>query len=108
MGHSNANCTVVAVVCVYLCLCVCLAMHSYTVAHVFQCNLEEYLGYPVVVHLAIIYFQICASFCCYGNIHICTLQTRVAEREMLASACTRSVAAVVSFVINSNVRLCKV
>ena len=59
--------------------------YMYSILYVLQCNFEEYLVvYTLAVYLEII-FKPVHGLCCYDNIH-------EPEREMLASACTRSIA----------------
>jgi len=58
------------------------------------------MGWPVVVHYWA-YLQSVHGFRCYDNTHVCKLialyiaNAYIAEREMPASACTRSMAGIV-------------
>jgi len=77
-------------VCLSVCLPVCPSPHSHTTART---------RYPLVVHYCAD-LQSVHEFRCYDNIHVhvCklialyTTNAYIAEREMSASACTRSMA----------------
>jgi len=81
----------------HLCVCWSVPRCIPTLLHEHGCNLREWQGCPLVVHYWVD-MQSVHGFHCYDNIHICKLialysaNVYSAEREMSASACTRSMA----------------
>jgi len=88
-----------------MCLSVCLSVPRCipTLLHGRGCNLGEWC--PLVVHY-LADLQSVYGFRCYDNTHVCklialyTANAYSAEREISASACTRSVAGYMLYYCN--------
>ena len=71
-----------------MCPSTCLSAHALLHYYFgFQCNFGKRLG---ILSIAKILVKAVYLFCCYGNIHVCTIHCKrvAAGREMLASART--------------------